>query len=266
MGRYIPQMEFIDILIGGRAALEPKFRLYQRLLAKDRAEAVEIAEEYRREHGLLGLFDDLMLPALQLAEQERHGGLVDEPKQEFLLATFREMIEDCAQREQEEQRDRAEAEAGAGSAPFTPTRVLCVPAGDEADEIAGLMLEHLLQAQGYEVDTASVEYLSGELVSEVEQTGARLVFISALPPAALVAARYICKRISSRWPGIPILVGLWHAVGDVPQARSRLENCGAVKIVITYAEALTEMARAAQSLRLLASEPASGALSPAAAE
>lgn len=264
IGKYIPQLAFLDVLFGGEATLEPKLRFFQRLLAMDLAEALEIAEEYRQSGSLLALYDDIIVPALQMAEQERHRGQVDESKGSFLIRAFRDIIDQCAENDEA---DRAKAlarsesngtptpEAAAGTAATIPVsitqnvRVMCLPAGDEADELAGIMLQHLLKAQGYQVETASVESLSSELLAEVEEKEAHIVVISALPPGAMVAARYLCKRVSSRWSTIPILVGLWNATGNVGFARERLESCGNSKVVTSYAVALTEIMRATQALQ-----------------
>lgn len=260
VGRYIPQLEFLEILLGGRTTLEPKLRFVQRLLALDQQEAEEIAEEYREAHSLLGVYEELIVPALQLAEQERHSGRLDEKKEAFLDIAFREVIETCAVRDAAERAGRATTETPgpppateAAEVPWTPqnTRIICLPAGDEADELAGIMLQRLLQAEGYQAETAPVESLSSELLAEVEERSAQIVIISALPPGAMVAARYLCKRVRSRWPKIPILIGLWNAVGNVAWARERLEACGNSKVVTGYAAALTETARAAQSLQFI---------------
>jgi len=276
IGKYIPQLAFLDILLGGRTQLEPKLRFIQRLLAMDQAEAAEIAEEYCCRESLLSLYDNLIVPALQLAEEERHRGQIGADQESFLLQAFREIIDETAAQEiaaraaqtalaeppsaespptptdaQPRPAEHRSTRAGRGALPPAPAdvRIVVLPAGDEADELAGLMLEHLLRAEGYPVDTASVERLSSELVAEVQEQSAQIVFISALPPGALVAARYLCKRVSSKWPDIPILVGLWNATGNVAWARERLESCGKTKVVTTYAAALAETVRAAQSLQ-----------------
>jgi len=260
VARYVPELRFLDILLGGQTTLEPTLKLVQRLLAMDRQEAIEIAERFRRSHTLLRLFDELLIPALQYAERERHRGRVDEQRTLFLNRTFRRIVDECAAKDAAQ---RAARPAGAtegpttalGSAPLIPpslartVRIVCLPAGDEADELTGRMLEHLLRAQDYQIETAAFEALSGEMLAEVQESRADLVFISALPPGALIAARYLCKRVSSRWPDIPIRVGLWNAAGDVRTAREHLESCGNSKVVTNFAEALSETARVAQTLR-----------------
>ena len=45
LGRHVPQFEFFEVLFGNEPVLEPKERLYQRLLAGDPEEATDYAEE-----------------------------------------------------------------------------------------------------------------------------------------------------------------------------------------------------------------------------
>jgi len=47
--------------------------------------------------------------------------------------------------------------------------VLVLPAGEEADEIAGLMLAQLLEGRGYCATVASASSLVGEVLAMVEQ-------------------------------------------------------------------------------------------------
>ncbi|HZB62316.1 MAG TPA: AI-2E family transporter, partial [Microvirga sp.] len=46
IGRYVPQLEFLGVLLGSDPVLAPEERLYQRLLAGNLEEAVEMAEDY----------------------------------------------------------------------------------------------------------------------------------------------------------------------------------------------------------------------------
>ena len=72
MGRYVPQLSFLNTLLSDEEVLPPEARFYQRLLALDPEEAADIAEEYLKENSLESLYDKVLLPALSLAEQDRH--------------------------------------------------------------------------------------------------------------------------------------------------------------------------------------------------
>ena len=55
LGRHVPQLAFLDVILGNEPVLEPPELLYQRLLVGDPNEATERAEEYLREHSLAAL-------------------------------------------------------------------------------------------------------------------------------------------------------------------------------------------------------------------
>src|ERR1700688_2225833 len=86
-----PQLSFLHILLGDQPVLTPDAHLYQRLLAMDDQEARAVTEQYRNEHSLPGLYDTVIIPALTLAEQDRHKGALDLDRGEFLFQTLREM-------------------------------------------------------------------------------------------------------------------------------------------------------------------------------
>jgi hypothetical protein len=95
IGKYVPQLQFLDILLGDEPVLEPPARVYQRLLALDQEEAAELAEEYLNETGSLErVYDDVLLPALAMAEQDRHKGKIDEEREAFINQSMRDMIDE----------------------------------------------------------------------------------------------------------------------------------------------------------------------------
>lgn len=265
MGRYVPQLAFLNTLISDEEVLSPSARFYQRLLAMDPDEATEIAEAYLAEHSLEELYDNVVLPALSLAEQDRHQGDLDEAKQQLVHQATREIVEDLG--------DRSSLSAPAVvispeslAAMDGPPAVLCLPARDDADEIAGMMLIQLLEQRGVAARTVSTRALSGEMLAQVEAESVTIVCISALPPFAATHARYLCKRLRPRFPRLKLIVGLWQTRESTKKSRDRLAAAGADKIIATLAEAVADLsARVAAQLALeTAAQPQADA-EPAAA-
>src|SRR6185295_4908973 len=71
LGRYVPHLSFLHILLGDEPVLEADAHLYQRLLALDQAEPRTIVENYLKTNPLIDLYDSVFIPALNLAEQDR---------------------------------------------------------------------------------------------------------------------------------------------------------------------------------------------------
>jgi predicted PurR-regulated permease PerM len=71
LGRHIPKLGFLDVLLGSTPALPPAMRLHQRLVAEDVDDAVRLSAMHISEHGMDRFYDDVALPAL--TDRRRHG-------------------------------------------------------------------------------------------------------------------------------------------------------------------------------------------------
>ncbi len=101
IGKHVPQLSFLDTLLGNEPVFEPKKRVYQRLLAGDQEEATELLDEYLEHTPLVEVYDTVLIPALALAETHWHRGELDEGRHKFILQSLKEMIEDRGERQQE---------------------------------------------------------------------------------------------------------------------------------------------------------------------
>jgi hypothetical protein len=251
LGKFVPQLGFLNVLLGDQPVLEPKDRVYQRLLALDQEDALDLLEKSLRDSSLEEVYDTVLIPALALAEADRHRGDLDEHKESFILQSMREIIDELGEHSlSAASADVAKQEAQTqADSTYARLRVLCLPARDEADELVGLMLAQLLTADGFSARPVSTG-LAGELVNRTEQEQAHVVCISALPPGALTPARYLCKRLRARLPEVRIAVGLWSAALDVRTAAERLRCDGTVEVVTTLAAARQHIRQLVQPIVL----------------
>ena len=72
--------------------LAPEAQIYQRLLAMDQLEAQTIVGQFLKGRPLVELYDSVLIPALSMAEQDRHKGAIDAAREEFLFLSINEMI------------------------------------------------------------------------------------------------------------------------------------------------------------------------------
>ncbi len=148
IGKHVPQLTFLDTLLGDEAVFETKTRVYQRLLAGDQEEASELVEESFEHSPLVEVYDTVLIPALAMAETHWHRGDLNEDRYKFMVQSLKETVADLGERQQElklEAGKNAASDAGAESNPVSPSDssrlcILCLPARDEADELAGIML------------------------------------------------------------------------------------------------------------------------------
>lgn len=245
LGKYVTQMSFLDTLLSDHQVLPAPSRFYQRLLAQDPEEAIEVAEEYLKTSTLEALYDRVILPALSLAEQDRHRGELDDTKQQFICQTIRELVDDLGARAKAAviaaKPDGEAIEGPLATISDSPENtVLCLPARDEADEIAGIMFAQLMLVRGVTVEVMSTRALAAEMLVRVAHNPTGVVCVSALPPFAATHARYLCKRLRPKFPKLKIVVGLWTTNGAGKKAQERLTETGIDRFVTTLSEGVEQ--------------------------
>ena len=250
IGRHVPALNFLNIILGDQPVLSPEAHYYQRLLASDQTEAKQVLEEYLKTNSLEDLYDSVVIPALALAEQDRHHDDLDAITEQFICKSTKELLEDLAEKSKEETTP-AESEAPPDSeilappvlkAPERPslaTRIVCIPARDEADEIVGIMLAQLLERAGYEAQSIAIG-TSSEMLAQVKEFAPEIVCISALPPFALLHARDLYRKVRASAPKAHVIVGLWKFAGDPIKAATRLHIDGKDKLAITLAQTVLQ--------------------------
>ena len=79
--------------MGDRPVIEAKARYYQRLLARDQDEAIDIVEACVNTDGRESVYDAVLLPALYYAKQDRDSGLLSEDDAQFVGQATREILD-----------------------------------------------------------------------------------------------------------------------------------------------------------------------------
>ena len=96
LGKHLPALGSIVVLMGDRPVIEAKARYYQRLLARDQDEATDVVEAYVNANGRESVHDAVLLPALFYAKQDRDRGLLSEGDAQFVGQTTREILDALA--------------------------------------------------------------------------------------------------------------------------------------------------------------------------
>jgi predicted PurR-regulated permease PerM len=224
LGKHVPQLEFLGVLLGSRPALGPAARYYQRLLARDRFEAEAVVKEYLANHPVEQLFDAVLVPALVLARRNRRKGLRPDDEQ-FILTNTGEIVDSLAL-----------AHGAAMSADGTGTvRIVGLPACDGLDELALRMLRHLARSAGHDVLIAGGGSAWSGTVSLMQQHPAVVVIVS-LAPGGLTQVRYLCRRLRGQASESRIVVTRLGQRRDVGRIRKLLLGAGANRVVTSLSE------------------------------
>lgn len=240
LGRYVPQLSFLEVLLGDEPVLTPQELFYQRLLAMDQDEARNIAETQLQQNSLECLYENVLIPALQLEESDRHMDLVGERTSEFISQSTREIIDDLGDRFGK-QNSENEGEQGSIVSKLrgVGAEIVCLPARDEADELVGMMFCQLLQQAGCAASYLAIGTVN-DMLEQVAKGGFRIACVSALPPFAVGQARSLCKRLRARFPELKIMLGLWKFPGGVLKAQARVGAGCADGIATSLSEGLLQ--------------------------
>lgn len=244
IGSHVPNFEFLTVMLGDQPPIPPSAQLFQRLLARDEREASEVLELCLEDHSLAEVYDDVVIPALTMAERNRHDHDLTEEAERFIYDTLRELILDMG--------DRGEAETGPEELKLnTPAgKILCVPVRDEADSIAGILLAQLLQAAGFEAKAMPLAPDGrAAAIAGVEQPD--ILFLSGLSPFARARSRRVYNTLRSRFPKLRIMIGLWGYRDDPVQAAQQISGGQVGEAATALAQAATQVHAAVAELGAL---------------
>ena len=241
LGRYVPSLEFDE------PVLSPETRFYQRLLAMDVKEATEVAEQFLKGKSLEELYDVLLVPALTLVEEDRRRGRLDEEREQFVFKTTRVLVDDLAERAEElingnnsHGRARKESAAQKNGRQTGELAALCIPARDEADEIAAQMLVQLLNKRGLKAKALPSAALAGESLEQVSQEKPLVVCVSSVPPLGYMHARYLCRRLRAEFPAQKLVAAIL-TERDVEEVKQRRPEITSDEVASSLKQALTEI-------------------------
>src|SRR4026209_1222088 len=214
MGRHVPKLQFLSMLLSEEQALAPHEECYHRLLAFGLDEANDLAEAYVKTNSLTSLYDSVLIPTITLAEMDAQRDELGPEQRSAIHRHIHDLIEDLGSAPPSKSQLEADKQVAEHTAfPLSgPTcRVLCVPARAYRDELAGAMLVQLLRQQDFDAENASAVLSRDELVEMAAKSDPEAICISVVTPSTLIHARYLSAKLRTQLPHVKIVVGIWGA-------------------------------------------------------
>jgi predicted PurR-regulated permease PerM len=204
IGRHVPRLEFLDVLLGDQPALSPVESFYQRMLAGDPDEAQAQAEQWLRERALSSYYDEVAIKALLLATQDAERGVLGPERLARISRAVDGLIEELVGYDDPKPGAPPAAIWGEGAP------ILCVAGRAVLDEVAARMLAQLLGKHGLGVRVVPNAAAGRGAIATLDLSGVRMVCVIGLglsgTPSSL---RYLVARLRRRLPSATLLVGLW---------------------------------------------------------
>jgi predicted PurR-regulated permease PerM len=248
LGKYVPGLSFLPLLLGDEPVMESPQLFYQRLVAMDDGEAEEIAEHYGQERELIAVYDDLLLPALVNARRDHLSEKLSTEHLDHIIAMLGQLITKLATKArgttvQDHTNDAAE--------------VFGIPVEDTIDELAMSMLGNVLP-KTIALKSISAEALSGEVIDQLQERRPAVACIGAVAPAGTHESRYLLKRIRALDENVPVVMARW-GLKNEKKLRELAKEVGLEAVVTNLKDArnhLIEQSKIATTPAPAAAEPA----------
>jgi hypothetical protein len=243
MGRYVPGLSGLSLLLGDEPVLPLSTQFYQRLLAVDHVDAKLHLERWAKEKPLDEIYETVVVPALSHAEHDRYKDEIDESSKLLMLEGVREMVETLGEIPIEKSEKKESNSDEIGQADLTseerngPTEIICIPARDDADDVIALMLSQLLERRGFKARNISLAPVP-EMLSQVSDSEPKIICIAALPPFAMSHARELYRKCRTLSPQGRIVICLWHFEGELQKIAARMKMTSGDSILVTLPQVL----------------------------
>jgi predicted PurR-regulated permease PerM len=235
LGKHVPRLSALAILLDDQPALEDQLVLYHRLLSGDEEEAQEILDKRFREKTRCQVFDEIVIPALLLADRDRARGEISESDHQHVVRSIRALA------------DTAPASSSEQGAPVVLgkdqrippriRRIIGVSARTVTDETIWEMLAQLVGPAHVQLESVGSSYLAASAEADTSPDTPDIVCVISVPPGGLAQARYICRRLRAKLPHTPILVIRPGAQAGAHESSQRLSADGAGRVCFTLEEA-----------------------------
>jgi predicted PurR-regulated permease PerM len=235
MGRHIPRLSFLSVILSDEEPLTPAEDCYHRLHSVGEQDEMQLVDSYLKSNPPSALFDSMLIPVIAAAETDHRLGLLETEQLDFIEQGVSGILEDLELRGDS-------AASGKEPADEVDFHIACVPAKAYRDQLAGEMLAHLLHQDGYPADNAPATMVASELAGWVHDARADVVCISVVPPTTINHARYLCLKLRKSSPALKIIVGLWGSPEKSKETVTALHDAGADDLVTTMAEAMERVA------------------------
>ncbi|MGC2086647.1 MAG: AI-2E family transporter [Bradyrhizobium sp.] len=228
-GRNLPQLQFLDTLLGSTPALDLPTRIYQRLIASDPDEAIELANERIEASSLREFYNDVGIEVLRRASEDYLRNATAAHRLRFAMgmdALLDELMEEGPPKIE----DRAKA------------TVICIGGKWEVDAIAARIVAHALEFEGIAAEARPAATVNRHYVEQLALKGTETVCLSYFSENPVIPARHFTRRLRIRWPNLRIVLAFWNAPLELLEEATR-ERIGVEAVVNSVDEAVRRIHR-----------------------
>ena len=243
LGKNIPQLSFLDLLLGDIPALKADVGIYQRLMLGDEHQAVRLVLQRLKDCPTDDVYDDMLIPALNYMKRDLHRDYLTDDDRQTILKGVRTSLSEIDQMRlvavdvpANLQEEIVQLPNGILPVPVRTTVIVGCPSMDDSDAAALDMLRQSIDPAHWNLREMAIELSMSELLIHIAQNPPDIVCIVSLPPGGLTHATYTCKRLREAFATMQIIVGRWGPNPRNKIERDRLQRAGATFVTTTVRE------------------------------
>jgi predicted PurR-regulated permease PerM len=242
LGKHVPGLTFVATMLADTPALAPEYGFYQRLLARDVAEAAELIDRFLKANPPEAVYDAMLVPALNYAERDRLEDQLSKDDEQGVIDGTSELMNDGPLAANVGEVLPGVSSARSGS----PLRVLAYATNGGSDSLALEMLARLLTGLPIALETSEKRLLASDLIKLVGEQKHTVVCIADLPPSPPSKTRYLVRRLRAAYPDLRIIVGRWAPTALADETLQPIVEAGATHVASTLLETTRQLAELAQ--------------------
>lgn len=232
LGKNVPQLSFLYVLLADQPALSDDAGFYQRLLLRDRQEAATILNNRLREADPETVFDELVVPVLVHAKRDQQRGNLTDSDCDGVLKLLSDLLIAVEMPQTPPVFDALNDDPTSGG----KVLLLGYSFDSEVDRVALTMLNILLDKSRWEMEIVPDGTLMSEVVARVAADPPAAICVTAVPPGGMTHARFICQKLRAVSKETPMVVARWGAHRIQQSDRARLLEAGASGLTTTLVE------------------------------
>ena len=189
IGRHLPQLHFLETLLGSEPVLSPPERLYQRMLRGNSEDAIDLSESYIEAHDTPRYLNDVMLPALRMASSELADGPEALPQRRLLVQSFDAVLAEVSDVELPEH-----------------SSILLIGGRTEIDECAAKLLGIRLAAENLVSHVLPPVAVRQEAIGRLDLEGVEVIVLVFMGDDIRAQTRYVSRRLRRMAPDVRLVV------------------------------------------------------------
>jgi predicted PurR-regulated permease PerM len=250
IGRSIPGLGFLGILLQHEVEVADDLRWYQRVLNHDQDGATAILDDALKTRALDKVCDEIVIPTLARSEEDLHNQTITKRDIVFIWRVVRDWLDELDDREDyllfSPESSGLNGQAGTGDVDRSEHHddadehtYVGIATNGVADALILRMLNLLLKPSGVQLTVLSAVGSPLRVSDKVEQLSASLILVSHLPPLGLTRTRYLIKRLRARYASTPLVVGYWNSKADPAQVTEQIRSASAYHVALSIGTART---------------------------